>query len=71
MTRQCPRCLSSSFTLLIAGDGDRANCCEFCKNFLVHHTSAGSRLKLVRLIDKPAQGNVLPLSFKHAPPATR
>ena len=72
MNSQCPRCLSSSFKPLIAGDGDRQNCCEFCKDYFVHHTHAGERRKLVCLIEKPQpQGNVLPLSFKDARPATR
>lgn len=63
MTNQCPRCLSSMFKPLIAGDGNRPNCCDFCKDSTVHHTHAGSH-KLVRMVPREQPTNVVPLNFK-------
>lgn len=71
MTNQCPRCLSSSFKPLIAGDGNRQNCCAFCKDMIVHHTHAGPHMRLVRMVPRPQVGNVVPLNFKDGRPATR
>lgn len=66
MTSQCPRCLSSMFKPLIAGDGNRANCCDFCKDSSVHHTRIGDagRHRLVRLEPREQPTNVVPLNFK-------
>lgn len=33
MNAQCPRCGSSMFKPLIAGDGDIPNCCDFCAKY--------------------------------------
>lgn len=60
MTKQCPRCLSSMFKPLIAGDGNVPNCCEFCKSYSVHHTHAGTH-RLVRLEERPPVSNVVSL----------
>ncbi len=64
MTNQCPRCLSSMFKPLIAGDGNRFNCCEFCKDYDVRHTNTGLGSKMVALLERPAPTNVVPLNFK-------
>lgn len=41
MRTQCPRCLSTFFKPLIAGDGNVPNCCGFCAGANVQPVGSG------------------------------